>query len=65
MLAIAAMCNWHLQSLDIKAAFLYKLYMQQPEGFAKKGYECKVFHLKRALYGLKLLYNGREHWINL
>ena len=58
MLAIAAMHNWHLQSLDVKAAFLYgeldeELYMQQPEGFAKKGHEQQVFHLKRALYGLK------------
>jgi hypothetical protein len=44
MLAIAALQNWHMRSLDIKAAFLYgeldeELYMEQPEGFVKKGHE--------------------------
>jgi hypothetical protein len=33
-----------MRSLDVKAVFLYgeldkELYMEQPEGFAKKGYE--------------------------
>jgi hypothetical protein len=44
MLAIAALQNWHIRSLDVKATFLYReldeeLYMEQPERFAKKGYE--------------------------
>jgi hypothetical protein len=44
ILAIAALQNWHMRSLDVKAAFLYgeldeELYMEQPEGFAKKGHE--------------------------
>ena len=30
-----------------------EIYMKQPEGFAVKGQEHKVLHLKHALYGLK------------
>jgi hypothetical protein len=44
MLAITALQNYHMRSLDVKAAFLCgeldkKLYMEQPEGFVKKGHE--------------------------
>lgn len=44
--------------LDVKSAFLYgelkeKVYIDQPEGFIKKGVENKVYWLKNALYGLK------------
>jgi len=58
MIALAAQQQWHMTSVDIKTAFLYgeldeELFMEQPEGFAVKGQEHKVFRLKRALYGLK------------
>jgi len=58
MVALAALKNWHITSLDIKTAFLYReldeeLYMEQPEGFKVKSQEGKVLCLKRAIYGLK------------
>ena len=58
MVALAALQQWHMSSVDVKTAFLYgeldkELFMEQPEGFKKKGQEHKVFHLKKALYGLK------------
>jgi hypothetical protein len=58
MIALAALQNWHITSLDIKTAFLYgeldeEPYMEQPEGFKVKGQEGKVLHLKCAIYGLK------------
>jgi Reverse transcriptase (RNA-dependent DNA polymerase) len=58
MIALAALQNWHITSLDIKTAFLYgeldeELYMEQPEGFKVKGQEGKVLHLKHTIYGLK------------
>jgi hypothetical protein len=58
MIALAALKNWHITSLDVKTAFLYRelneeLYMEQPEGFKVKGQEGKVLHLKHAIYGLK------------
>src|SRR5258708_39044369 len=57
MFALAALSKWHMRSVDVKTAFLYgeldeELYMEQPEGFAVRGQERKVFNLKRALYGL-------------
>jgi hypothetical protein len=58
MIALTALKNWHITSLDVKTAFLYgeldeELYMEQPEGFKVKGQEGKVLRLKRAIYGLK------------
>jgi hypothetical protein len=58
LLAIAALEDWHLSSLDVKTAFLYgqldeEIYMEQPEGFKVKGQETKVLRLRRAIYGLK------------
>jgi len=58
MIALAAQQQWHMTSVDVKTAFLYgeldeELFMEQPEGFAVKGHEHKVFCLKHALYGLK------------
>jgi Reverse transcriptase (RNA-dependent DNA polymerase) len=58
IVALAALQHWHMSSIDVKTAFLYgeldeELFMEQPEGFKKKGQEHKVFRLKRALYGLK------------
>jgi hypothetical protein len=58
IVALAALQQWHMSSVDVKTAFLYgeldeELFMEQPEGFVRKGHERKVFRLKRALYGLK------------
>lgn len=58
LLAVAAQMNWKVNQLDVKSAFLNgvlqeEIYVEQPEGFRKKGEEDKVFLLKKALYGLK------------
>jgi hypothetical protein len=51
IVALAALQHWHMSSIDVKTAFLYgeldeELFMEQPEGFKKKGQEHKVFCLK-------------------
>lgn len=58
LLAVAAQRGWCVYQLDVKSAFLYgelkeEVYIDQPEGFVKKGEEDKVYRLKKALYGLK------------
>jgi len=47
ILALAALENWHMSSVDVKIAFLYgeldeELYMEQPEGFKIPGKEHLV-----------------------
>jgi hypothetical protein len=54
----AVLENWHMSSVDVKTAFLYKeldeeLYMEQPEGFKIPGKEHLVLRLKCAIYGLR------------
>ena len=58
LLAVAALENLDIQSIDIKTAYLYgdldeKIYMEQPEGFKLPRKENKVWQLHKALYGLK------------
>lgn len=58
LLAVSAQRGWKVYQLDVKSAFLYGelkevVYVDQPEGFVKKGEEDKVYRLKKALYGLK------------
>ena len=71
MVALAALQQWHMSSIDVKAAFLYgeldkELFMEQPEGFKKKGQEHKVFCLKRHFMDLnKQLCNGGKHLTSL
>ena len=58
MLALAALENWHIESLDIHSTYLYgkltkEIHMKQPKGFRVPGQEHKVLCLLCALYGLK------------
>ena len=58
LLAIVAQMNWRVYQLDVKSVFLNgilqeEIYVEQLEGFVKKGEEAKVFLLKKALYALK------------
>ena len=58
VVAHASMQGWNLHQLDVKSAFLNgdleeEVYIDQPQGFVKKGSEDKVLRLRRALYGLK------------
>ena len=58
MLAFAAQKGWKVHQLDVKSAFRHGeldelVYVDQPQGYVKKGGEKKVYKLKKALYGLK------------
>ena len=58
LLALAALEDWDIESLDVKTAYLYgdldeEIYMEHPEGYVKKGQERKVCHLLKSLYRLK------------
>ena len=58
MLVLAALESWYITGLDIRSTYLYgklneEIYMEQPEGFAVPGQECKVLCLWHAIYGLK------------
>ncbi|KAD4178302.1 hypothetical protein E3N88_26893 [Mikania micrantha] len=58
LLALAAQRGWEVHHLDVKSAFLHgelkeEVFVSQPEGFAVKGGEQKVYKLAKALYGLK------------
>ena len=57
ILAIATQYSWNVFQLDVKSVFLHgelkeEIYVQQPNGFVKKGEEEKVYKLKKALYDL-------------
>ena len=57
-LAVAALEDWDIHSVDIKTVYLHsdldkKIYIGQPEGFRLPGKEKKVWQLHKALYGLK------------
>ena len=69
MLALATLENWYITGLDIQSTYLYgklneEIYMEQPEGFAIPGQECKVLHLCHALYGLKQASLAWWHTLN-
>ena len=58
IISLAAQNGWKMYQLDVKSAFLQgepneSVYVEQPQGYEKKGEEHKVYKLKRALYGLK------------
>lgn len=58
VLALAAIKGWSVFQLDVKSAFLHgelteTVYVDQPQGYERKGEEEKVYKLRKALYGLK------------
>ena len=58
LLAHATLEDWEIEALDIKTAFLYgeldkEIYMEQLEGFVKKGQEGHICRLLKAIYSLK------------
>eukprot|EP00253_Pinus_taeda_P016070 PITA_16070 len=58
VLSIEAQNKWTVYQMDVKSSFLNgvlkeEVYIEQPLGYEKKGQECKVCKLKKALYGLK------------
>ncbi|RVW35834.1 Retrovirus-related Pol polyprotein from transposon TNT 1-94 [Vitis vinifera] len=58
IMALVAHFDLELHQMDVKTAFLNgnldeDIYMEQPEGFAKKGNEHLVCKLKKSIYGLK------------
>lgn len=58
LLTLCGALKYNVKHLDIKTAFLHgdikeDLYVKQPKGFVKQGYEHYVYKLHKALYGLK------------
>ncbi|RVW23885.1 Retrovirus-related Pol polyprotein from transposon TNT 1-94 [Vitis vinifera] len=58
IMTLVAHFDLELHQMDVKTAFLNgnldeDIYMEQPEGFAKKGNEHLVCKLKKSIYGLK------------
>lgn len=58
LLSIAACMDYEIWQMDVKTAFLNgtldeTIYMEQPEGFVKKGSDRKVCKLNRSIYGHK------------
>lgn len=58
VIAVAALKGWCVYQLDVKSAFLHgelseTVFVDQPQGYQRKGLEGKVYKLKKALYGLK------------
>lgn len=59
IMAVAAIQRWLVyQRGDVKSAFLHgelkeTVYVDQPQGYKRKGNEEKVYKLKKSLYGLK------------
>ncbi|RVW80052.1 Retrovirus-related Pol polyprotein from transposon TNT 1-94 [Vitis vinifera] len=60
VVALAAQRKWTIYQLDVKSAFLHgelneEVFVEQPCGYVQKGHEQKVYKLKKALYGLRVL----------
>jgi hypothetical protein len=56
--ALASQCNWSINHLDVKIAFLHgelheQIFMHHQEGFVEPRKEHLFCKLKKALYGLK------------
>ena len=58
ILSLAVNQGWSLHQLDVSNAFLYgdlieHVFMKQPTRYAVQGETTQVYHLHRAIYGLK------------
>ncbi len=60
MLGVAAQKDLHLSQMDVKSAYLHstieeEIYLEQPEGFVKRGEneQTLVCKLNKSIYGLK------------
>jgi hypothetical protein len=58
VLSITVSKGWSLRQLDAQNVFLHsvleeEVYMKQPPGYEDKQYPDYVYHLKKAIYGLK------------
>jgi len=58
VLAVAAQYKLQVHQMDVKSAFLNRVleeevYVEQPPRYEIEGADDKVYHLKKALYGLK------------
>lgn len=58
ILSVATKENWLVRHLDVKLAFLHddlkeEFYVTQPIGFTVQVNECWVYHLQKALCGLR------------
>ena len=68
LFAMAAQRGYHMDSIDIKTAFLYgdldeEIYLRQPEGYINEGKPGHVWRLRKAIYGLKQA--GRVWYLKL
>ncbi|KAL8127829.1 hypothetical protein AgCh_014672 [Apium graveolens] len=69
LLVLVAKQGWQVHHLDVKSAFLNgelleEVYVSQPVGFEKKREEHKVYHLLKALYGLRQSPRARYSRLN-
>ena len=58
LLALVAQEGWQVDHMDVKSTFLNgdlkeEVYVLQPPGYTIAGEERKVYHLRKALYGLR------------
>ncbi|GKD18284.1 retrovirus-related pol polyprotein from transposon TNT 1-94, partial [Tanacetum coccineum] len=66
-IANAANKNMIIYQMDVKTAFLNgelkkEVYVSQPEGFVDPGHPTHVYHLKKALYGLKCIFINQSKY---
>lgn len=58
VIALAECKGWSIFQLDVKSAFFQgelteDMFVEQPQGYERRGGEHKVYKLKKSLYGLK------------
>jgi Reverse transcriptase (RNA-dependent DNA polymerase) len=58
LISLMAQSKWRIHQMNVKLVFLNdvlkeEVYIEQPPGYLKEGYEGKVLKLKKTLYGFK------------